>query len=66
MKKKVRELKKGDYFTKKDISEPDETQVWVRGDYCREDKKYIIYKFSDVNHFGLMSGDKEVYTEFYF
>lgn len=63
---KLKELKKGDYFTKKDISEPNENQVFVRGEYCREDKKYIVYRFSDVNEFQMMKGDKEVFTEFYF
>ena len=63
---KLKDLKKGDYFTKKDISEPTESQVFIRGEYCREDKKYIVYRFSDVNDFQMMKGDKEVFTEFYF
>lgn len=63
---KLKELKQGEYFTKKDISEPTETQVFVRGEYCREDKKYIIYRFSDVNDFQMMKGDKEVFTDFVF
>lgn len=63
---KLKDLKKGDYFTKKDISEPTESQVFIRGEYCREDKKYVIYRFSDVNDFQLMKGDKEVFTDFVF
>lgn len=63
---KLKDLKRGDYFTKKDISEPTESQVFIRGEYCREDKKYIVYRFSDVNDFQLMKGDKEVFTDFCF
>lgn len=37
---KLKELKKGDFFTKKAISDPSESQVWVRGDYDRSAKKY--------------------------
>ena len=45
----VRDLKKGDWFTKKEINEPKESQVWVRGEYDRESKKYICYRWDDIN-----------------
>lgn len=62
----IKELKQGDYFTKKAIEYPTENQVWVRGEYCREAKKYFVYRFSDVNDSTLMSGTKEVFVDFVF
>lgn len=63
---KMKELKKGEYFTKKAIAEPTERQVWIRGDYDRTEKKYEAYRFDDVNTWCYISGNKEVYTEFTF
>lgn len=63
---KLKDLKKGEFFTKKDIPEPNFNQVFVRGDYDRSEKKYEIYRFSDVNACGMMKGDAEVYTDFTF
>lgn len=63
---KLKDVKKGDYFTLKPIEFPKETQVYVKGDYDRSDKKYSCCKFSDVNAERFLSGDREVYTEFTF
>ena len=63
---KVKNLKRGDYFTKKQIEFPKENQVWIRGDYDRTEKKYEAYRFDDVNTWCYLKGDKEVYTEFTF
>lgn len=41
-KKKVRDLAKGEYFILNPIEEPNASQVWVRGEYIREAKKYSI------------------------
>lgn len=62
----VKELKKGDYFTLKPIEEPKESQVYVRGEYDRSEKKYSCYKFSDMNEERFYKGDKEIYTDFIF
>lgn len=62
----IKELKKGDFFTKKDIPEPKDNQVWVRGDYDRSSKTYECYCFDDVNRFCYIRGSKEVFTEFTF
>lgn len=62
----IRDIKKGEYFTKKQIEEPTESQVWVKGDYCREAKKYFIHRFSDVNDSQLYDAKKPIYTDFYF
>ena len=63
---KIKDLKKGDFFTLKPISEPDEKQVYIRDVYARDTKKYLVYKFSDINSFRELKGDKIVYTDFIF
>lgn len=63
---KIRELKQGDYFTLKQIDEPKESQVWVRGEYDRSTKKYSAINFSDMNRERLFKGDKEVFVDFIF
>ena len=63
---KVKDLKKGDFFTLKPISEPTENQVYIRDEYARDVKKYTAYKYSDVNAYRCFSGDKVVYIDFYF
>ena len=36
---KIKELKKGEFFTLKPTNEPKENQVFIRGDYDRSMKK---------------------------
>lgn len=62
----VKELKKGDFFTKKNVSCPTENQVFVRGDYDRSARRYECYRFSDINDTQLLRGDKVVFCEFEF
>lgn len=63
---KIKELKKGEFFTLKPIDNPKETQVYIRGDYDREAHKYSCSKFSDISFSRLFDGSKEVYTDFTF
>ncbi len=63
---KLKELKKGTFFTKKQINYPYEDQVWVRGDYDRSEKRYECHRFSDVNDTQWIKGDREVFTGFTF
>lgn len=62
----IRELKKGDFFTLRPVDEPKESQVYVRDDYDRSEKKYGAYKFSDVNSFRSFKPTTQVYTGFTF
>ena len=62
----IKDLKQGDYFTLNPIEYPNENQVYVRGEYVREVKAYICYKFSDINAERLIKGSKEIFTEFVF
>lgn len=63
---KIKELKKGEYFTVKQITEPKESQVYVRGEYDRTERMYECWKWNDVNNTRFYKGDKEVYTDFTF
>lgn len=57
---KIKDLKVGDYFAfKVDDFEP--SRVYVRGQYCRELKKYSYYPFDDVNDEHFIKGDRLVY-----
>lgn len=62
----LKDVKKGEYFTLKPIEEPTPDQVWVKGEYIRQDKKYSTYKWSDTNHETFRKGTLKVYIEFYF
>ena len=63
---KLKNLKKGEYFTLKPIEEPKENQVYIRGEYDRTEKKYECGKFSDISYTRYIDGDREVYTDFTF
>lgn len=63
---KIRELKKGDFFTRKPVGEPKESQVWIRGDYDRSQGKYECVRFDDANRFAYLKGNTEVHTDFVF
>lgn len=65
-KRKIREVKIGEYLTLKSEEFPKENIVWVRGEYNRSLKMYSLYKFSDVNHERFEKGDKECYVDFIF
>ena len=63
---KLKELKKGEYFTLKPIAEPKESQVYIKEEYDRSEKKYICGKFSDISASRLLKPDTTVYTDFIF
>lgn len=63
---KIRELKKGDFFTRKPLADPKDSQVWIRGDYDRSEKKYECVNFDDANRFCYLKGETQVYTDLVF
>ena len=63
---KVKELKKGEFFTRKAIENPTEHQVFIRGDYDRETKKYECQRFDDACSFIYLKGDTNVFTDLVF
>lgn len=63
---KLKDLKKGEYFTLKPIENPKENQVYIRGEYDRTERKYECGKFSDISYYRYIDGNREVYTDFVF
>lgn len=63
---KLKDLKPGDMFTKKNIPEPKEHQVWIKQAYDRSAKKYEIMRWDDICDTQLMDGNKEVFVDFTF
>lgn len=63
---KVRDLRLGEYFTLKPIEHPKENQVFVRGAYCKSDRKYDCNRWDDVNAVRSLPGDREVFVDFVF
>ena len=64
--KLLKDLKKGEFFTKKLIEEPKETQVFIRGEYDKSEKKYEITRFSDFCDTAYLKGTTKVCTGFTF
>lgn len=63
---KLKDLKKGDFFTLKNIECPTENNVYIRGDYERSTKKYSCTRYDDYCAESFFKGDKIVYTDFIF
>lgn len=63
---KLKDLKKGEYFTIKPIDYPKESQVWVKDEYDRIERKYCCIRFDDISESRLYAGNKEVYIDFTF
>lgn len=63
----IKTLKKGDYFTLKDIEQPSESQVYVFEEYDRSEKQYLAYKFNDAGGNGrYFKPGTKVYVDFTF
>lgn len=62
----LKELKKGEYFTLKEVEFPNETQVWVKGSYDRSSKKFSCHRFSNVNDERFFKSNKKIFTDFIF
>ena len=62
----IKDLKKGEFFTLKPIAEPKESQVYIRGEYDRSERKYWAQKFSDIGDGKYLDGNRTVYTDFTF
>ena len=61
----LRNLKKGTLFTKNEIAYPNESQVWIKGDYVRSMKRFECYRYYDAK-VEYMLPDKIVYTDMTF
>lgn len=65
---KLKELKRGEYFTRKPMYEQEAkpSQVYIKEDYDRSTKKYWCQKLDDISKGMELNGDTEVYTDFIF
>lgn len=59
----VRWVAKGEYVK---FKATDSAPVWIRGDYCRESKKYEFHAFDDTNKVSYKKGDSAVFVGFTF
>lgn len=64
--KTIKQLKKGDYFTLKEIEYPKESQVWVRDEYDHSARAFLVYNFADVCKSRLLKGDRQVFDDEHF
>lgn len=64
--KRLKDLKRGEYFTLKPITNPSEYQVCIKGDYDRSVKKYDCSCFHDISLNRYIDGNRIVYTDFTF
>lgn len=55
----LRKLGRGDLFR---LSGNDDAPVWVRDEYDRSERKYLCYKWDDVNHWTYMRSVRAVYA----
>ena len=62
----IKELKKGQFFTLTPIEEPKGSQVYVKGDYDRSQRKYECVRFDDICYCIYLKADKRVYRDFTF
>lgn len=63
---KIKELKKGDFFTKKPVDIPRASQVWIRGEYDRSQHLYECTRFDDISEIRYLKGTREVFIGFTF
>jgi len=62
----IKDLKKDEMLTLKNIEQPKEKQVWLKSHYDKSTKKFVIYNFSDIGKSKLIDGSKEIFTNFTF
>lgn len=62
----IKDIKKDEMFTLKNIEQPKEKQVWLKSHYDRSTKKFVIYNFSDIGKSKIINGSKEIFTNFTF
>lgn len=55
----LRKLGRGDLFR---LAGNDDAPVWVRDEYDRSERKYLCYKWDDVNHWTYMRSVRSVYA----
>ena len=64
--KQLKDLKKNEWFTLKPYEEPRASQVWIKGEYDRSEKKYEATNWDDMNRWRSLKGTTTVYVGFTF
>lgn len=62
----LKNVKPGQFFTRKAYDCPKENQVYIRGSYDRSSKRYDCERFSDMCDTVSLKGETLVYTDFTF
>jgi len=62
----LKDLKKGEWFTRKPIENPKETQVFIKDSYIRENKKYCCIRWNDISDGIELKGNTKVFIDFTF
>ena len=68
----LKNVRRDEYFTLTDKVKYNEDgevlskYVYIRSDYDREEKKYEVYKFDDMNDYRFMKGTRIVWVDFIF
>ena len=62
----IKDIKRDEMFTLKNIEEPTGKQVWLKSHYDRSTRKFVIYNFNDIGKSKLIDGSKEIFTNFTF
>ena len=63
---KLKNLKQGEFFTRKPIESPKESQVFIRRAYDKAQKRYECQRFSDISECLYLKGETTVYVDFIF
>lgn len=63
---RVRDLKRGDFFTVTPCAFPADNRVYIRGEYDKSERRYYCEKFADFCNGREFNGEKVVYTGFTF
>ena len=56
---KLKDLRPGEYFTLRSIAEPTESQVYIRREYDRSERKFWAHSFLDYPTVSLLATTRE-------
>lgn len=60
---KLKDIKPGQYFTLRPVEYPKPSQVYVKREYDRSERKYWAQKYDDISDGKYLRGDREVYVD---
>ena len=62
----LKEIKKGEYFKLVNSKGVAGATVYVKDDYDRSERKYMVTRFDDISSSRLLKGSQRVTTDFIF